>query len=46
MYVPNMFPIDVCEFQIPKIKPRFDFPDHLETMVTTPGQPVYFYNKF
>lgn len=38
--VPSIFPKDVCEFQTPKINPRFPLPNQLPTTVTTPGQPV------
>lgn len=40
LFLPMMLPRLVCEFQIPKIKPRFPFPNQLPTTVTTPGQPV------
>ena len=38
--LPKIFPREVCEFQIPKIKPRLPFPNQFPTTVTTPGQPV------
>ncbi len=38
--VPNMFPSDVWEFQMPMMRPRFPLPNQLAMTVTTPGQPV------
>jgi len=35
-----MFPTDVWEFQIPKMRPFLPLPNQLATTVTTLGQPV------
>ncbi len=35
-----MLPTEVCEFQIPKMRPFLPFPNQLATTVTTLGQPV------
>ena len=37
---PKMFPIDVWEFQMPKMRPFLLLPNQLATAVTTPGHPV------
>jgi len=37
--VPSIFPRDVWEFQMPKIRPRLLLPNQFPTIVTTPGQP-------
>ena len=37
---PRMFPMEVCEFQIPKMSPFLAWPNQFATTVTTPGQPV------
>ena len=38
--LPRMFPTEVCEFQIPKMRPFLPFPNQLATTVTTLGHPV------
>ena len=37
--LPKIFPIDVWEFQTPKMIPLLPFPNQFPTTVTTPGQP-------
>ena len=41
---PTMFPTEVWEFQIPKIRPFLPLPNQWAMMVTTPGQPVLWAN--
>ena len=38
--VPNMLPMEVCEFQMPRNSPRCLLPNQLPITATTPGQPV------
>ena len=38
--VPNILPTEVCEFQIPKRRPRCCLPNQLPIMATIAGQPV------
>lgn len=37
---PIMFPTEVWEFQMPKMKPFLLLPNQFATVVTTPGHPV------